>query len=194
MHQKPPWNPENSKLWLENSTRLKSKFKQGVYVVLTPEYDGIDPKRFEHIMKLSQIIRCDLIASAHPIMHHSKRRKLADVLTAIRLGKSIDQLGKEALPNAEKRLRSYTEILQIFSLYPEAVNNTGRILDELQCSLDELRYEYPLEINNGETPQKRLKRLAIEGLNWRYPSGASKKVQAMLDPVSYTHLRAHETR
>ena len=176
-----PWNPENSKLWLENSTRLKSKFKQGVYVVLTPEYDGIDPKRFEHIMKLSQIIRCDLIASAHPIMHHSKRRKLADVLTAIRLGKSIDQLGKDALPNAEKRLRSYTEILQIFSLYPEAVNNTVRILDELQFSLDELRYEYPLEINNGETPQKRLKRLAIEGLNWRYPSGASKKVQAMLD-------------
>ena len=176
-----PWNPENSKLWLENSTRLKSKFKQGVYVVLTPEYEGIDPKRFEHIMKLSQIIRCDLIASAHPIMHHSKRRKLADVLTAIRLGKSIDQLGKDALPNAEKRLRSYTEILQIFSLYPEAVNNTVRILDELQFSLDELRYEYPLEINNGETPQKRLKRLAIEGLNWRYPSGASKKVQAMLD-------------
>ena len=176
-----PWNPENSKLWLENSTRLKSKFKQGVYVVLTPEYDGIDPKRFEHIMKLSQIIRCDLIASAHPIMHHSKRRKLADVLTAIRLGKSIDQLGKDALPNAEKRLRSYTEILQIFSLYPEAVNNTVRILDELQFSLDELRYEYPLEINNEETPQKRLKRLAIEGLNWRYPSGASKKVQAMLD-------------
>ena len=176
-----PWNPENSKLWLENSTRLKSKFKQGVYVVLAPEYDGIDPKRFEHIMKLSQIIRCDLIASAHPIMHHSKRRKLADVLTAIRLGKSIDQLGKDALPNAEKRLRSYTEILQIFSLYPEAVNNTVRILDELQFSLDELRYEYPLEINNGETPQKRLKRLAIEGLNWRYPSGASKKVQAMLD-------------
>ena len=176
-----PWNPESSKLWLENSTRLKSKFKQGVYVVLTPEYDGIDPKRFKHIMKLSQIIRCDLIASAHPIMHHSKRRKLADVLTAIRLGKSIDQLGKDALPNAEKRLRSYTEILQIFSLYPEAVNNTVRILDELQFSLDELRYEYPLEINNGETPQKRLKRLAIEGLNWRYPSGASKKVQAMLD-------------
>ena len=111
-------------------------------------------------MKLSQIIRCDLIASAHPIMHHSKRRKLADVLTAIRLGKSIDQLGKDALPNAEKRLRSYTEILQIFSLYPEAVNNTVRILDELQFSLDELRYEYPLEINNGETPTKAFKKVS----------------------------------
>ena len=33
----------------------------------------------------------------------------------------------------------------------------------------------------GETPQKRLKRLAIEGLNWRYPSGASQKVQSMLN-------------
>jgi DNA-directed DNA polymerase III PolC len=54
-------------------------------------------------------------------------------------------------------------------------------LDKLQFSLDELRYQYPLEINNGETPQKRLERLAIEGLNWRYPSGASQKVQSMLN-------------
>ena len=178
---KAPWNVEKSKLWLENSTLLKDKFNQDVYIVLTPEYDGIDPKRFKHVRKLSKIIRCDLIASAHPIMHHSKRRKLADVLTAIRLGKSVDQLGKNALPNAERRLRSYTEILRIFSKYPEAINNTIRILDKLQFSLDELRYQYPLEIKNGETPQKRLKRLALEGLNWRYPSGAPKKVQSMLN-------------
>ena len=176
-----PWNVKKSKLWLENSALLKNKFNQDIYIVLTPEYDGIDPKRFKHIRKLSEIIRCDLVASAHPIMHHSKRRKLADVLTAIRLGKTIDQLGKNALPNAERRLRSYTEILQIFSRYPTAINNTIHILDKLQFSLDELRYQYPLEINNGETPQKRLKRLAAEGLNWRYPAGAPKKVQSMLN-------------
>ena len=176
-----PWDLKKSKLWLENSTLLKNKFNQDVYVVLRPEYDGIDPKRFKHIKKLSEIIRCALVASAHPIMHHSKRRKLADVLTAIRLGKNVEQLGKNALPNAERRLRSYTEIVKIFSRYPEAINNTIRILDKLQFSLDELRYQYPLEINNGETPQKRLKRLAIEGLNWRYPSGAPQKVQSMLN-------------
>ena len=113
-----PWNLKKSKLWLENSTLLKNRFNQDVYIVLTPEYDGIDPKRFKNIRKLSKIIRCDLVASAHPIMHHSKRRKLADVLTAIRLGKSVDQLGKNALPNAERRLRSYSEILQIFYRYP----------------------------------------------------------------------------
>ena len=176
-----PWNVKKSKLWLENSALLKNKFNQDIYIVLTPEYDGIDPKRFKHIRKLSEIIKCDLVASAHPIMHHSKRRKLADVLTAIRLGKTIDQLGKNALPNAERRLRSYSEILQIFSRYPTAIKNTIHILDKLQFSLDELRYQYPLEINNGETPQKRLKRLAAEGLNWRYPAGAPKKVQSMLN-------------
>ena len=176
-----PWNVKKSKLWLENSALLKNKFNQDIYIVLTPEYDGIDPKRFKHIRKLSEIIRCDLVASAHPIMHHSKRRKLADVLTAIRLGKTIDQLGKNALPNAERRLRSYSEILQIFSRYPTAIKNTIHILDKLQFSLDELRYQYPLEINNRETPQKRLKRLAAEGLNWRYPAGAPKKVQSMLN-------------
>jgi DNA-directed DNA polymerase III PolC len=176
-----PWDLKKSKPWLKNSTLLKKKFNRDIYIVMTPEYDGIDPKRFKHIRKLSEIIRCDLVASAHPIMHHSKRRKLADVLTAIRLGKNVEQLGKNALPNAERRLRSYTEIVKIFSRYPEAINNTIHILDKLQFSLDELRYQYPLEINNGETPQKRLERLAIEGLNWRYPSGAPQKVQSMLN-------------
>jgi DNA polymerase III alpha subunit len=136
-----PWDLKKSNPWLENSTLLKKKFNRDIYIVMTPEYDGIDPKRFKHIKKLSKIIKCDLVASAHPIMHHSKRRKLADVLTAIRLGKNVEQLGKNALPNAERRLRSYTEIVKIFSRYPEAINNTIHISDKLQFSLDELRYQ-----------------------------------------------------
>jgi error-prone DNA polymerase len=47
-------------------------------------------------------------------------------------------------------------------------------------SLDELRYEYPSEIAAGETPRTRLRRLAHEGLRWRYPAGAPAKVRKML--------------
>ena len=51
----------------------------------------------------------------------------------------------------------------------------------LTFSLDELRYEYPAELNGSETPTERLRRLAYAGLNWRYPDGASQRVRAMLE-------------
>ena len=36
-------------------------------------------------------------------MHHGARRKLADVVTAIRTGSRVDDLGRSALANGEGR-------------------------------------------------------------------------------------------
>jgi len=58
----------------------------------------------------------------------------------------------------------------------------ARVLgDKLGFSLDELRYEYPHEVSEGETADKRLRRLAYDGLKWRYPAGASDKVKRLLE-------------
>ncbi len=62
---------------------------------------------------------------------------------------------------------------------------TGEIAARCSFSLDQLRYEYPSEIAGGEAPGDRLRRLAEEGLAWRYPGGAPDKVRAMM---------AHELR
>ncbi len=47
--------------------------------------------------------------------------------------------------------------------------------------MDQLRYEYPSEIAQGESPADRLRRLAYDGLAWRYPTGAPDRVRGMLD-------------
>ena len=70
---------------------------------------------------------------------------------------------------------------RIFREFPDAVDRTGDLAASLHFSLDMLRYEYPSEIARGETPSDRLRRLALEGLKWRYPHGAPDKVRAMLD-------------
>jgi Xaa-Pro aminopeptidase len=54
-------------------------------------------------------------------MHHGARRRLADVLTAIRLGCRVDALGRRALANAETRLRSGAEMLRLFAGHEAAV-------------------------------------------------------------------------
>jgi len=54
-------------------------------------------------------------------------------------------------------------------------------LKTLQFSLSELRYDYPSERDGHETPDQRLRRLAYNGLAWRYPDGASQKVKTLLE-------------
>ena len=88
---------------------------------------------------------------------------MQDVLTAIRIGVRVDDLGRAARANAEERLRDETEMRRLFAGHEDAVDRAGEIAARLRFSLDELRYEYPSEIADGETAAGRLTRLAREG-------------------------------
>ncbi|MBV1866630.1 MAG: PHP domain-containing protein, partial [Marinosulfonomonas sp.] len=166
--------------WLGQAQRLTRRFPEQVALLMAPKYDGQDPTRFDRLASLAETLAIPTVASGAPIMHHASRRKLTDVLTAIRTGTRVDQLGRAALINAERRMRSQSEMLRLFSGHQEAVHRSGDIAARLTFSLDELRYEYPSEIFGDETPAERLSRLAHAGLNWRYPNGASDKVRKML--------------
>jgi len=167
--------------WLPQARRLTRRLGKQIHFCLSPAYDGLDQPRFNEYARIATELGLPLIASAAPMMHHGKRRRLADVLTAIRTGTRVSALGRAALANGEQRLRSDYEMRRLFRNHPQAVDNTAKLTATLTFSLDELRYEYPSEISNGETPSDRLRRLAKKGLNWRYPHGAPDKVRNMLN-------------
>ena len=166
--------------WLTLAHRLTRRFESDCYLLMAPGYDGQDRARFAALTQLAAQLRIPTLASALPLMHHGARRKLADVLTAIRLGKRIDALGLDAAPHGENRLRSTAEMLRLFRGYEGAVHRAGTLAATLTFSLDELRYEYPSEIAAGETPATRLARLAEAGLHWRYPAGPPDKARAQM--------------
>ncbi|MEO0917345.1 MAG: error-prone DNA polymerase, partial [Pseudomonadota bacterium] len=166
--------------WASQAGQLTRRFPKDCFLLLTPKYDGQDPERFDWIAGLANELNISTIASAAPRMHHGSRRKLADVLTAIREGRKVDELGRAALANAEQRLRSETEMRRLLGAHADAVERAAVLADSLTFQLDELRYEYPSEIAEGETAEERLKRLAYEGLKWRYPSGAPEHVRKLL--------------
>ena len=167
--------------WLPQARRLTRRLGQQMHLLLSPAYDGLDQPRFTEYARVADELGLPLIASAAPMMHHGRRRRLADVVTAIRTGTRVSALGRAALANGEQRLRSDSEMRRLFRHHPQAVDNTAKLAAKLTFSLDELRYEYPSEISNGETPEDRLRRLAKKGLNWRYPHGAPDKVKGMLE-------------
>jgi DNA-directed DNA polymerase III PolC len=166
--------------WAALAQRLINRFPGQVSLLLAPRYDGQDRARFDRLARLADRLGIPTVASALPMMHHGARRRLADVLTAIRLGCRVDVLGRRALANAETRLRSEAEMLRLFAGHEPAVQRSGEIAARLTFTLDALRYEYPSETADGETAPQRLARLAWAGLDWRYPAGAPDKVRAQM--------------
>ena len=165
--------------WVALARRVTRRLPD-LWLLMAPCYDGRDAGRFDQLEKFAKTLNVRTVASATPRLHHGRRRRLADVLTAIRTGQRVDELGRNALAHAEERLRSEAEMRHLFRGHGGAVSRAGKLAQGLTFCLDTLRYEYPSEIARGETPAERLERLALEGLGWRYPHGAPDKVRDML--------------
>ena len=166
---------------VRHAPALKAAFADDIFLGLKPLYDGDDKNRFAAREKQSLQMGLPLVAMGHVIMHTGRRRRLADVLSCIREKVKIDQLGRLAQPNAEARLKSEFEMRRLFQGYSEALANTQVIAKRCPFSLDELQYEYPDEVTDGEDADVRLRRLTEDGLNWRYPDGLTPRVQAMVE-------------
>ncbi|MDA0924946.1 MAG: error-prone DNA polymerase, partial [Proteobacteria bacterium] len=171
--------------WRRDAARLVAARKHQMHLLMAPAYDGQDAGRFAAARALAQTLDLLPVASARPIMHHGGRRRLTDILTCIREGLRVEDLGTHALANAEQRLRGEDEMRRIFREHADAVDRAGEIAAGLQFDIGSLRYEYPSEIAEGETAADRLKRLAQAGLAWRYPQGIPERALTQL---------AHELR
>ncbi len=156
--------------WLDQARQLTRRAPD-IHLAAHPGYDGQDRARLTHLAALAGDLNAPLVATARPLMHHGSRRRLVDVLTCIREKTTIDRIGLSAQANAEQRMRSEAEMLRLFKGHEMAVHRSGKIAQSCTFSLDELRYEYPSEVMEGEAPQARLERLTAEGLRWRYPEG-----------------------
>lgn len=172
--------PHHAGAWHNALPKLAARFAGHIWLALTPYYDGQDALRFAAIARRAEDLSLPLVASGAPMMHHARRRRLVDVLSAIRKGIRLVDLGRHAQVNAEQRLRSLSQMRRLFHDYPRALAATRLIARRCQFQLDQLRYEYPSEISDGETPQSRLERLAWKGLAWRYPRGIPERAQTLM--------------
>ena len=120
-----------------------------------------------------------LVAAGDVHAHARNRQPLQDVLTAIRLGRTVADCGTDLLPNDERHLRTLGELSR---LYPsDLLAETLRIAERCQFSLRELSYEYPPEIvPAGHTPATRLRQLTLEGLRRRWPQGVGFSVRRQI--------------
>lgn len=144
-------------------------------------YGANDQQRLAHLVSEAERTGNPVVAAGDVYHHVRERQMLQHVLTAIKHGTTVDQLGEHGLPNAERHLRTRAQVAEIFADLPEAVERTLEISAQCQFSLDELRYEYPEELAPpGETPMQYLTRLAWSGARKQYGGEVPDKVQTQL--------------
>ena len=139
-----------------------------------------DHAKLGSLKKLSTESGLPLVAAGDVHMHVRSRRRLQDVLTAVRLKRPVAQCGQALFPNAERSLRLRMRLAQIYPA--ELLAESAAIAARCHFSLDELRYEYPEElVPPGHTPSSWLRRLTEDGLARRFPGGVPEKVRTLVE-------------
>ena len=165
---------------LRTGSWLQQYFPKSSWLGFNCKLDGRDSQRLKLLRAFGKHFRLPLLACGAVQMHSCKRRQLHNTLTAIRLGTRISDAGFALHANAERYLRSRTQLALIYP--PELLEETLLVASRCHFSLDELRYEYPRELTPPQlTPTTYLRQLTEAGQTQRWPDGTPGKVHKLIE-------------
>lgn len=160
--------------------RLRDAFGDRAYLALTLRRRPNDQLRIHELSNMAAQMRVPTVATNDVLYHAPDRRILQDVVTCIRHGITIDELG-ERREYGDRYLKPPQEMYRLFPRNPEAVARTIEIAARCRFDLKELAYQYPEERDDPTlTPQETLEKLTWEGAEARYPEGVPDSVRASL--------------
>ena len=145
-------------------------------------YRGDDVARINRLDSIARAHGLGILATNDVLYHTPQRRPLQDVMTCIREGTTVERAGFLLESNAERHLKPPHEMIRLFDRWPHAIRATRQVADACDFSLDDLKYEYPHEIEpEGRTAQEELERLTWKGSEMRYPAGVPDDIRAIIE-------------
>ncbi|NYJ10917.1 error-prone DNA polymerase [Rhizobium leguminosarum] len=158
--------------------KMAEIFGDRAYVSLCLRRRPNDQLRLHELSNLAVKHRVKTVITNDVLFHEPGRRQLQDVVTCIRTGTTIDDVGFERERHADRFLKPPEEMARLFPRYPEALARTMDIVERCRFSLEELVYQYPEEaLIPGMTAQESLEHYTWEGVTTRYPEGLPAHVE-----------------
>ena len=162
--------------------RLKKIAPERVWMGVAMHFQGSDRRRLEQSQLLAKGLGIPLLATNDVLYADPQNRPLHDVLTAIRLGVRVSDAGSNLDVNAERYLKSPTQMAHLFTHCPEAIRETCYFLNQVSFDLGELGYEYPHEpVPDGWDAQSWLEHMVMAAAHERHPDGLPAKLVKMLE-------------
>ena len=172
--------PDPDFLFVEQARWLAAQMPGRCWIACALLRAGDDAAALRRLTSLGEACGLPLVAAGDVHMHVRARKRLHDVLTAIRHRVPLAQAGTRLLSNAERSLRPRYRLARIYP--PALLAETLAVAQRCTFSLDELRYEYPEEVvPPGETPATWLRKATYEEARRRYPQGMPQKVRGAVE-------------
>ncbi len=116
-----------------------------------------------------------LLATNGVIYAEPAGRAVQDVFTCLRNYTHLDAAGKLLACNGERYIKSANAMKELFFDHPEAIDNTLRLADRIEFTLENLGYEFPkFPVPAGESMNSFLRKLSWFGAEQRYGSLSGK--------------------
>ena len=138
--------------------------------------------------------RCGAVVVATNQVHYhiATRRRLHDVLVAIRHRATLDEARPHLFRNSEHHLKGGEELRPLFKGHAVALATPWEIAQQCDVDLDFRRVRFPgYPVPTGETPFSFLYKLCFEGLRERYrpiTSSVTRRLQHELEVIEKTGL------
>ncbi len=150
--------------------RLQAHFgEHNFYVAASFLYDGFTDEQIAILKDVEKNCSVPMVATNSVIAHRRDRKALADVISCIKAGTTLETAGALLKKNSERYLKSAEEMRRLFNHCPEWLKNSVVIANRVSFSLDQLTYHYPSFTKNGhQNDQELLVEETFKGARKRY--------------------------
>jgi error-prone DNA polymerase len=166
--------------------------KENVFSELHHHLRPEDPWLLEGRAAMARQCGAPCVATNQVHYHDRERRRLHDVLVAIRHRATLDEARPHLFPNSEHCLKGDDEIRPLFKGHAEALATPWEIAKQCDVDLDFRKVRFPgYPVPKGETPFSFLYKLCFEGVRERYRPitlAVTQRLQRELEVIEKTGL------
>ncbi|MEG3166225.1 error-prone DNA polymerase [Sphingomonas sp. PB2P19] len=165
---------------------LKAVYGRRGYMALFQRRRPNDAVRIDALARQAGGAGVRAVVTGDVLYHAPEARLLQDVVTAVREKCTVDELGYRREVNADRALKSPTEMVRRFANYPDALRASVDIANACTFDLGELAYQYPHErLIEGLNAQEALEQLAREAVERMFDGAV---------PPAYSTQITHELK
>ncbi len=160
--------------------------RRNVFVEISRHGLRDDGRLNRQLVDLAEYLRLPVLATNAPLYVGRGGRRLADAFACLRNHVPLDGAGRLLAANGERYLKSPKEMVALFKDMPEAVQNTLRLEERVEYTLENLGYRFPDFPDGRGNPLSLaeqatlLRRHAYAGASRRY-GVCSRKVKDQLE-------------
>jgi error-prone DNA polymerase len=145
--------------------------RENVVVEIQRHFLRGEDRRNQELCDLAEHFRLPVIATNGVQYARPYGRQVLDVFTCIREHTHLDAAGKLLTQNAERHLKTDAEMRALFPDRLHAIENTARLAERLEFSLENIGYEFPsFPVPNGHDMNSFLRTITFFGAQQRYSS------------------------